>query len=123
MEEGERHILTTGEASVIRDALTLVLGGIKSEGDLTPSTQERIEAFTREHWTRLILDLRTARDLPDGISPKVRNLRASHIGQVLVITGEVTSPEILHEIDVLRHTHSFPAHVSSGLRSVVHMLF
>lgn len=123
MKQGERYILTTGKASVIRDALSLVLAGVKSAGDLTPGSRERLGALTREHCDRLILDLRTAKELPSSISPRVRNLRVSHLGQVLVVTGEVTGSEILHEIEVLRRPHFSPGHLASSLLAFVHMLF
>ncbi|MEJ2007612.1 MAG: hypothetical protein P8Z30_05535 [Acidobacteriota bacterium] len=108
MEEGERHVLTSGKAFVIRDALSLILAGVKSEGDITPGTRERLWAFVKERCDRLILDLRTAKDPTEGVSPGVRNLRVSHLGQVLVVTGEVTAPEILHEIQALRRPRFFP---------------
>ena len=108
MKEGERYILTTGKASVIRDALCLVLARVQSEGDLTPGSCESLAAFARERCDRLILDLRTVKEPPVGIDPGVRNLRASHLGQVLVVTGEVAGSEILHEIEALRRPHRFP---------------
>lgn len=123
LKQDERYILTTGKASVIRDALSLVLAGVKSEGDLTPGSRERLGALTRECCDRLILDLRTAKELPSGISPKVRNLRVSHLGQVLVVTGEVTGSEILDEIEALCRPHFSPGHLASSLLAFVHMLF
>ena len=123
VEEGERYILTIGKASVIRDALSLVLAGVKSEGDLTPGSRERLEAFAKNGCDRMILDLRTGKELPGGISPRVRNLRVSHIGQVLVVTGEVSEPGILQQIEALRRPHSFPQHLTSSLLAFIHMLF
>lgn len=123
MKQGERYILTTGRASAIRDALSLVLAGVKSEGDLTPGSRERLGVLTREHFDRLILDLRTAKELPSGTSPRVQNLQVSHLGQVLVVTGEVTGSDILHEIEALRRPHFSLGHIASSLLAFVHMLF
>ncbi len=123
MKEGERYILTTGKTSVIRNALSLVLAGVKSEGDITPGTRQGLEALTWERCDRLILDLRMAGEPPGDTSPRVRNLRVSHLGQVLVITGEVTAPEIIREIEALRYPHSSPQHLASSLLAFAQMLF
>lgn len=123
MQEGERHIFTTGKASVIREELSVLFAAVNYEGDIIPGTRERLEAFAKEGCDRLVLDLRTVKDPPGGIAPGVRNLRVSQLGPVLVVTGEVTNPQILHEIEALRRTHSFPQHLASGLLAFVHMLF
>lgn len=123
MEEIERLILTTGRDSVIRDALSLVLTGVRSERDLTPGIREKLEAFLGERCGRLIVDLRAARESTDGASPRVKNFKANLIGNVLVVTGEATRPETLRQIDALRHRHFFPRYVASGLFGLVHMLF
>lgn len=123
LKNSERYVLTTGKASVIRDALVLVLAGVKPEGDLSPARRERIEAFARVHCDQLILDLRTAEDRPGGISPRVRNLRVRHLGQVLVVTGEAAGPEILHDIKALSRPHFSPQYLSAALLAFVHTLF
>ena len=123
MEEVGRRIFATGKTSVIRDVLSLLTTGVKLEADLTLDTREKLEPFTTEICDRLIFDVRTAKEAFDQMSTRVRNLRASHVGQVLVITGEVTEPGILREIEVIHRPHHTPAHLASGLRSFVHMLF
>lgn len=123
MKECERYILTTGKASVIRDALSLVLAGVNSEGNLIPGTRKRPETFIGKQCDRLILDLRTAEGLPSAISQRVRNLRVSHLGRVLVVTGDVATPGILREIEALSHPHFFPKYAVSGLLALVSMLF
>ncbi len=123
MKKGERYILTTGKASVIRNALYLVLAGVKSEGDLTPGTREGLSALVKERCDRLILDLRMAGEPPGSISPRVRNLRVSHLGEVLVVTGDVTAPGMIREIEALHHPHSSSQHLASSLLAFAHMLF
>lgn len=123
MKEGERYVLTTGKASVILGALSLLLAGGKSEGNLTPGSRERLETFVSERCNRLILDLRRAKELPGAVAPKVRNLRVSHVGPVLVVTGQVTSFEILHEIESLCHSRSLLGRFASGLRAFAHLSF
>jgi hypothetical protein len=123
LKKGERYVLATGNASVIRKALSLVLAGVKSEGDVSPGTYQSLELFARNGCDRLVLDLRTARELPAGMAPRVRNLRASHLGQVLVVTADVTASHILHEIRALCRPHFSPQYLTSGLRALAQMLF
>jgi DNA-binding response OmpR family regulator len=120
---GARRTLTTEKASVIRDALSLVLSGVKYEGDVAPGTSASLEAFAKNGCQRMVLDLRAADQPSVGAASGVRNLRASHIGQVLVVTAEVSDPGILHEIEALRRPHPLPAHIASGLLAFVHMVF
>jgi len=122
LKDGERYVLTTGKPSVIRDLLSLVLAEARCEGDRTPGSRERLEAFTSRRCDRLILDLRTTEELPGGISPRVRNLRVSHIGRVLVVTGVVARSRILHEIEALRRPRFSPQPLTTTLLAVVHML-
>jgi DNA-binding response OmpR family regulator len=123
VKEAERRIFITEKAPVIRNALCTLLTGATSESDTIPGTRERLEAFAKEGCDRLVLDLRTVKESSGCMSPGVRNVRASQIGTVLVVTGEVTSPEILQEIEELRHSHSFAKHLTSDLRAFVHLLF
>lgn len=123
MDEVNRYVLTTGNTSVIRDMVSTVLAGVKSEKDLTPDSRERLQAFLNGQCERLVLDLRTTRELPSDISPRVRNLRVSHLGQVLVVTGEVTSPGIFREIEALRRPRFSLQHLACGLLAFVHVLF
>ena len=123
MKEGERRILIAEKASVVRDALSVLLAGVESEGDVTPGTRERLEEFAKEGCGALILDLRTVEEPLDGISPGVRNIRASHIGRVSVVSCEVITPQILQQIEELCCPHSFPKQLVSSLGAFVHTLF
>lgn len=118
-----RYVLTTGKVSVIRAVLSLVLAEVKSGGDVAPGTYQSLQAFAKDGCDRMILELRRPKEPPAGISPRVRNLRASHMGQVLVVSGEITAPEILHEIEALARPHFSPKHVISGLLAFVRTLF
>lgn len=122
MKDRERYVLTTTKMSLIQDVLSLLFAGVKSEGAVISSTYESLDAFSKNGCDRLILVLRTPKETPVGISPRVGNLRVSHIGQVLVVSGEVTSPEILVQIERLRRPQFFLQYVASALLAFVHML-
>lgn len=121
--ESRRCVLTTGKAPVIRDVLKFVLAGSNSEGDITDGTRERLWSFVKDHCDRMILDLRTVEEPAGGASPGLRKVRISHLGQVLVVTGEVTTPEILRAIDALRRPHFFPRMLTAGLFTLINILF
>lgn len=123
MKEAERCVLIIEKAPVIRGALSVLLAEVKSKNSLTPGTLETLEGFARQGCDKLILDLRNAKESLGGIAPGVRNLRISHIGQVLVVSAEVTEPGILQKIKDIHRAHHFPAHLASGLRFFVHLLF
>lgn len=123
LKNSERYVLTTGKASVIRNVLSLVLTEIKSEADVSPGTHQSLKAFAKNGCDRMVLDLRAVREPPVGIGSGVSNLKASYIGQVLVVTGEVSAPRILREIDALRRPHFSPQCLASALLTFIHMLF
>jgi hypothetical protein len=122
LKDPERYILTTAKVSVMRDVLSLVLEEVKSEGTVIPGAFPSFEAVANAGCDRMILELRRPKEPAAGISPRVRKLRTSRLGRVLVVTGEATVPEILHEIDALRRPHISFQHLTSGLRTFVRTL-
>lgn len=121
--EAERHVFTTEKASVIREAMSLVLSEARFADNVAPGTAASLEACAKNGCQRMILDLRAPGEPPFGMASRIRNLRASHIGQVLVVSGEVTDPRLLHQLEALRHPQSFPVHLASSLVALAHMFF
>lgn len=109
LQDPDRYFLTTGDASVMQNVLSFVSARDKSEGALAP------EAVANDRWDKMILELRRPKEPAAGAAPQVKNLRTSHFGRVLVVTGEATAPEILDEIDALRHPQFSLRWVTSGL--------
>lgn len=104
MEEGRRRVLTLEKVSVIREVLTLLLAVVKSESTRSPGALQRLEALAWERCDRLILDLRTAIEPAVGVPPGIGNLCVSRLGEVLVVTGEVSTPEIYRKIRALNRS-------------------
>lgn len=123
MEDSERYILTTSNASVIRDVLSLVFAAVKSEDGGIPDTRPSLEMFAASGCDRIVLELRRPEEPAAGIFPRVRNLRVSRLGRVLVVTGKATAPGILQDLDSLCRPWSFPGHLASGLAAPVRSLF
>ncbi len=122
MTRGRRLIFTAEKPQRIRSALSVVLAGVESEG-VTRSARERLRDFTRGGCDRLMLDLRGVEAPPDGNYSAVRNIRAVRLGGVLVVTGEVTDPDVFRQIEWLRHPHVSLKHLTTGLRAFAHALF
>lgn len=109
LQDPDRYFLTTGNPSVMRNVLSLVTARDKSDSALNP------EAIEKDRWEKMILELRRPKESAAGAAPEVTNLRTSHLGRVLVVTGDATAPEILDEIDALRHPQFSLRWLTSGL--------
>jgi DNA-binding response OmpR family regulator len=118
-----RHIFTAEKPERIRSALSVLLAGAESQGDVTRSGRERLRDFTRGGCDRLMLDLRGAEAPSDGNYSAVRNIRAVRLGGVLVVTGEVTDPDVFRQIEWLRHPHVPAKRLAYNFRAFVHALF
>lgn len=109
LQDPDRYFLTTGNASVMRNVLSFVSAEIESEGALSPDTVEN------DRWEKMILELRRPKEPAAGAAPQVKNLRTSHFGRILVVTGDATAPEIFDEIDALRRPQFSFRGLTSGL--------
>jgi hypothetical protein len=118
-QQGERYdrfVFTADRMPRIRSALSILLAGLESEGKVTRSAREKLDRVLNHDCDGLILDVRRARLRPDEVSPAVRNVRASLLGRVLVVTGEVTEPQVLQQIEALGALHFPLKHMTTGLR-------
>lgn len=109
LQDPDRYFLTTGNASVMRNVLSFVSAGVNPVGALSP------EAVEKDHWEKMILELRRPKEPAAGVAAQVINLRTSHFGRVLVVTGDATGPEIFDEIDALRRPQFSLKWLTTGL--------
>jgi hypothetical protein len=123
MKEGERRIFVLEKAPRVHNALCALLAGVGCEGDGVHSTREMHERLGEAIRDKLVLDLRYAGTPPDAVSPGVKNLEASLVGCILVVTGEVTDPKVFRQIEELAVPHSSLKHITSSLRTFLHALF
>ena len=114
MQVGEKHVLTIQEPPLILKALNALSTGVESEGGEACGTLKRLAEFEKEGCGRLILNLQEVQEQHDGSPGNIRNVGASLVGGVLVITCQVTTREI-HQIKGLTRRHSFPGHLISKL--------
>ena len=113
MHAGERHVLTIEDRPLILKALNTLSTGLGSQGEETLRTLKRLEEFVKEGCEGLILKLDTIEELLGGTPQGIRNLQASLIGGVLVVTCQVTSREALR-IKLLTRRQSLPKHLISN---------
>jgi DNA-binding response OmpR family regulator len=120
--EAERYILTAEKAARIRSVVSALLEDVECDGEVARRARERLDEFMELECDRLLLDLRRVAVPPDGVSPPVKNVRASLLGRVLVITGEVTDPEVFRQIEAVGALHSSPKQRITEFRSYAHAL-
>ena len=107
MHVGERHLLTIQELPLVLEALSTLSTDVGREDGEALQTLLRLEEFAKEGCGRLILKLDAIDELPDTAPHEVRNVGASLVGGVLVVTCQVTSRE-LGRIKLLTRRHSLP---------------
>ncbi len=122
MQDTERYILTTDKPSVMRNVLSLVSAGAGSEGVVTQGSVLCLDTVAKDGFDKMILELRRPKGPASGVFPRIRNLRTSRFGRVLVVTGDATVPELFREIDALRHPYS-PRQLRSGLLAFGRTIF
>ena len=113
MQLSERHALTFEDLTLIVEALGTLSTDVESQGGEVLRTLKRIEEFAKEGCGRLILNLDAIEEPLSGMPQEVRNVGASLVGGVLVVTCQVTSREMLR-VKLLARRHSFPKHLISS---------
>lgn len=113
MHAGDRHVLTIEDPPLILKTLNTLSMDVESDGGEAFRTLKRLEKFAKEGCGRLILNLDAIEEPPGGSPQKVRNVGASLIGGVLVVTCQVPSRELLR-IKLLTRRRSFPKHLISS---------
>ena len=111
------------KAPSVHNALCVLLAGVGCEGDVAHSIRKIHEMFGEANRDKLVLDLQYAGTPPSPVSPGVKNLKASLVGRILVVTGEVTDIKVFRQIEELVVSHFSLKHMTSSLRTIVHALF
>jgi hypothetical protein len=114
MRVGERQLLTIQEPPLILAALNTLSTGVGQDGGEALRTLNRLEEFAKEGCGRLILRLDAIDDPSGGAPGGVKNVDASLVGGVLVVTCQVTSSELVR-IKLLTRRHSLPKQLISGV--------
>jgi hypothetical protein len=122
MQNGKRHVLTIDKPPLIRNVLNALVAGIESEGNAPPGICKRLEDFAKQGCDALLLNLRVVEEALDGTPAKIRNVRASLVGGVLVVACLVPTPWML-QIEELSRRRFFENNLISSLGAFVRALF
>lgn len=114
MHVGERHLLTIQELPLILEALNTLSTEVGPKDEEALRRLNSLEEFAKEGCGRLILNLDAIEEPPGGNPQEVRNVGASLVGGVLVVTCQVTSREFLR-IKLLTRRQTLPKQLISGV--------
>lgn len=104
-----RKVLIIEDEPSIRNILFVVLAGLGCDSDVACDGRHALAMLQKESFDAVLLDLRCSELQPGKVVSKIKEIRPNLVGRVLVITGEVTSPEALEVIE----RNCLP-HVSQG---------
>ncbi len=95
----QRRVLIIEDEPSIRNVLYVLLAGLGFEGDVAHSRSQALAMISRESFDAVLLDLRSSEIAAEEIVAKIREIRPSLVGRVLVITGEVADRQTLEFIE------------------------
>jgi DNA-binding response OmpR family regulator len=100
MSDGpHRKVLFVEDDAPIRNVLYVLLAGQGLQAEVAYSGTQALSMIDREEFDAVLLDLR-CRNLPaEHVVSRIPEIRPSLVGRVLVITGEVDSPETLKMLE------------------------
>ena len=100
-----RKVLIIEDEPSIRNILYVLLAALDCEGDVAYSGQQALAMVSREKFDAVLLDLRCSNVPAEHVVSRIKEIRPSLLGRVLVITGEVTDPQAMELIErhVLPH--------------------
>lgn len=113
MRVRERHVLTIDKGPVIQSILDTLMAGANPDGGVPPEACKGLEEYSKQGCNRLILNLRVINAQFGERAAAIRNLSACLLGEVLVISAQVTPPW-MHQIRKDRQRYSFPRHLISS---------
>jgi DNA-binding NtrC family response regulator len=100
MSDGpHRKVLFVEDDASIRNVLYVLLAGQGLQAEVAYSGTQALSMIGREEFDAVLVDLR-CRNLPaEQVVSQIQEIRPSLLGRVLVITGEVDSPQTLKMLE------------------------
>jgi DNA-binding NtrC family response regulator len=94
-----RRVLIIEDDACIRNVLYVLLANLGCEGEIAHSSADALAMLRRESFDAVLLDLRCAYAPPEEMVSKIRSLRPSLVGRVLIITGEAEDVEAIQRLE------------------------
>jgi DNA-binding response OmpR family regulator len=108
-----RKVLIIEDEPSIRNVLYVLLAGVGCDSDVAHDTEQALSMIRQKRFDAVLLDLRSAPG-PQTVSA-ITDLRPNLVGRVLVITGEVSDPKTLEELERSAVPHVMRSRVTSDL--------
>ncbi len=124
MDQGDvrRRVLIIEDEPSIRNVLYVLLAGMGCDSHIAYSGQQAVAMIGRESFDAVLVDLRTTNLPTERVVAQIKVLQPSLVGRVLVITGEVSSPEAIETIERLCLPHLPASRVLSDLWALLRPL-
>jgi len=94
-----RKVLVIEEEPEALNALYVLLAGMQCEGEVVYGIPDALAKISRATFDAVVLDLRCSEESTGRAVARIKEIRASLVGRLLVITGDVTSPDVLDAIE------------------------
>lgn len=121
MQSGQRHVLTFEKRPIVKKVLGEIAEGVQSDGNVRHEIRRGLEEFAKHGGVRLILDLHVMGPSFEGSPATIRNITAFVVGEVVIITGQVTSHWMLRilQIKAQRRWHFFHVRLIAGTAAFI----
>jgi len=117
-----RKVLIIEDEPSIRNILYVLLAGLGYDGDSASDARQALSMIRKDQFDAVLLDLRCSQIPPDQMVSAITELRPSLVGRVLVICGEVSSPETIQMLERYAVPHVPRSRVTADLsRSIAEM--
>lgn len=94
-----RKVLIIENEPDVRNVLFVLLAGVGCEGEVAHDIRNALTRISEESFDAVLLDLHCSEGSPEQVVSQIKEIRPSLVGRVLVITGDVTSPDVLDTIE------------------------
>jgi hypothetical protein len=121
MQYIKRHVLIFDKPPSVKSVLQELSEGIQTDGNVRREIRRGLEEFAKHGGVRLILDLQVIERELEGSPATIRNFSAFVAGDVLIITGHVTSHWMLRilQIEAESRRHFFRERLMSKVGAIV----
>jgi len=118
-----RKVLIIENDPHARNILYVLLAGMGCEGEVAHGFPNALARISKESFDAVMLDLQCSETSPEHAISQIKKLQPSLVGRVLVITGDVTSPDILDTIERQCLPQVRRRDITKNLRTVLKSLF
>lgn len=94
-----RKVLMIDTERDVRNVIYMLIARLGYEGEVADGVRSALARLAEEHFDAVLLDIRCSGNAAAQVMSQIRDLRPSLVGRVLVITGDIASPEEMDMIE------------------------